>query len=404
MRQKHRILFVDDDLHILKGISRASEEYTDFWETDYVSSGSEALEKLAHNNFDAIVTDMHMPIMNGLQLLEKVSKINPEVIRFVLSGNISEAQSFQLPGLVHQIIPKPSEIQTIYSIVEDACSMRDIITNPNLIKTITGIKSLPSLPLLYNRIMAELQRKEPETKIIGEIIAQDPGMTAKILQLVNSAFFGLADHVTSPQRAVSLLGLNTIKALVLGVQVFSEFEEKEKYPISIDMIWKHSIMVSELSSQIAKSLLLTTSEQDDARVAGILHDAGKLIQFRIPEFFKTVEIIDGNVSFESEFIAYGTTHAEMGGYLLGIWRIPTQIVEAVILHHNYPSVNNLKISIATSLYISNGIINVLSQNNEMIYDKYLDINFLRKMNLIDQLPIWISMAKNIIDTTTCNYQ
>ena len=109
-KRKHSILFVDDDVLVLKGIKRSLEDYDDVWSAEYANSGRDALSKLASQHFDAVVTDMHMPGMDGIQLLDVVSREMPGVLRFVLSGNISETQVFQLTPLVHQMIDRKSVV------------------------------------------------------------------------------------------------------------------------------------------------------------------------------------------------------------------------------------------------------------------------------------------------------
>src|SRR5689334_7614459 len=118
IQRKRCILFVDDDPFILRGFERATEEYCGDWEINFAGSGKEALARLSVHSYDAIVTDMHMPVMDGIQLLDAVSRTAPGVVRFVLSGNTSDIQILKSTHLVHQIIPKPSEMEKIHDIVE----------------------------------------------------------------------------------------------------------------------------------------------------------------------------------------------------------------------------------------------------------------------------------------------
>ncbi|MCE1255563.1 MAG: HDOD domain-containing protein, partial [Anaerolineae bacterium] len=305
-QKKHTILFVDDEDLILRGIKRSIDEFSEYWEVDFANSGKMALDKLALQNFDAVITDMLMPEMDGLRLLEKVDGDFPGVLRFVLSGNASDAQILKSTHLVHQMFPKPCPIEHIFDVVERSCRLRDGLSEPNLIRIITGIKTLPSLPSLYNQILRELQGEEPDPRVVAKIISQDTAMTAKILQLVNSAFFGLADRVSSPQRAVSILGLNTVKALVLSVHIFSEYQGNSMIPISVDGLWKHSMAVSGLSRKIARDVQLTQNDQDDVQVAAVLHDIGRLLELKIPNFFRQVKVENGLVTLESEYAALGT--------------------------------------------------------------------------------------------------
>lgn len=396
MNNMHSILFVDDEALVLRGYKRSLAEYDGVWDADFASSGQEALAKLKTRHFDAVITDMHMPGMDGLQLLEVISRDMPQVMRFVLSGNANENQVLRSTPLVHQMIPKPSDMGRIYNIVERSCRLGDNLKDQQLHRIITGIKTLPSVPILYNRLLQELQSENASAASVGNIIAQDVAMTAKILQLVNSAFFGVGDTVTNPQRAVTLLGLNTIKALVLSIQVFSEYQGYAHLPISIEAIWKHSMLVSNAAFKIAKSLGLSAGEQENARVAGILHDIGKLLLLKIPGFFQTVRPDkNGEIPVVEEYKVLGTSHAEMGAYLLGIWGLPTPIVEAIMFHHRPGDQIFERADLMSALYLANGLSSMCSHEKTTNYMAHLDLNYVQKAGLMDRLDEWTVMTRGM---------
>jgi putative nucleotidyltransferase with HDIG domain len=397
-KRTHYVLFVDDDPLVLQGLKRSLGEYADDWDTDFTTSTREALDKLSKQSFDAIVTDMHMPGMDGVQLLDLVSQTTPGVMRFVLSGNVTDTQVMRSTSLVHQMIPKPTDVEHIFGVVERACRLRDRLTDPQLLRLITGIKNLPSAPLLYNRLIKELQSENASALTIGNIIAQDAAMTAKILQLVNSAFFGLSDNVSSPQRAVSILGLNTVKALVLGIHVFSEYQGRTNLPISIDAMWQHSMLVSNLAFNIARSLQLNSQVQENARVSGILHDVGKLVLLKIPDFFQQAHVNKyGMITLESEYKVLNTSHAEIGAYLLGMWGLPDPIVDAIAFHHRPGRQVAYKVDLLTTLHIANGLISMCHYEKEPDYAAYLDMDYLQALALMPRLDEWAAMARVLIN-------
>ena len=392
----HRVLFVDDDPLVLRGLSRSADEFSENWQVDFASSGRDAITLLSQHAYDALVTDMHMPGMDGLQLLQIVSRDLPGVMRFVLSGNTSSSQALAAAHLVHQMIPKPCEMETIYAIVERACRLRDMLSDPHLLQFITGIKTLPSVPLIYNNLVKELQSEDTSPQVVGGIIAKDAAMTAKILQLVNSAFFALPENVSSPQRAVTILGLNTVKALVLGIQVFSEFHNAPGLPISVDAVWKHSILVSSLAYTIAKELNLKPQEREDVRVSGMLHDVGILLYLKIPIIGRYVRFNKpGLISNESEYEAIGTSHAEMGGYLLGMWGLPTSIVEAVTFHHQPWMQVSPGLGTGSVLYIANALLNMSRYEKSANFLGFLDLDYIRSLGLTGYLDAWLRLAKNL---------
>ncbi len=401
--QIHSILFVDDDPKILQGLKRSVEEYSDHWRTDFASTAKEALQKLSNEPFDAIIADIQMPMMDGIQLLDLVSRTYPGVMRFVLSGNVTDTQAMRSTSVVHQMIAKPSDIDHIFVIVERACRLRDLVANPELKKLITEINRLPSVPVLYNQLIKELDSPNASTQIIGNIIAKDTAMTAKILQLVNSAFFCLSENINSPQRAVSILGFNTVKALVLGICIFSEYQEYGINPVGINSIWKHSLLVSSVAYTLAQKLNMSIQDQENSRISGILHDIGKLALLSFPEFMNQIYTNGrGEISLEEEYRMLKTSHAEIGGYLLAMWGIPTPIVDSVTFHHRPYSIVREDPDLLSVMYVANGLANMVKNEIEINYSSYLDMSYLKRNGLVNYLDEWTEVAKSIYISSTEN--
>jgi HD-like signal output (HDOD) protein len=291
-------------------------------------------------------------------------------------------------------------MEKIYDAVERACRLRDMLSAPELLRIITGIKTLPSVPRLYNQLLEQLQSETTSSQDVGNIIAQDAAMTAKILQLVNSAFFGISDNISSPQKAVTILGINTIKSLVLGIQVFSEYQGLRNLPVSVDVIWKHSLYVSNLAFMIARNLNLSSKEREDARVSGVLHDVGMLLGFQIPGYFQHVRFTKyGQSVIETEYQFLGTSHAEMGGYLLGIWGLPNTIVEAVTFHHFPGEQAVAKPDLLTVLHMANGLLNMCQNEKDTNYAAHLDMSYLQKLGLAEQLDEWLVMTREFLNNS-----
>jgi len=221
---KTTALFVDDEPNILSGLKRmlrVMREQMDFY---FAESGREALEILAGQRIDVIVSDMRMPGMDGATLLTTVQERYPHVVRIMLTGHADEEAILRTVGVVHQFLAKPAAPDSLKAVLLRACALQELMQNDQLKSLVTSLGKLPSLPAIY----AELQRKllDPDCSIgeVAAIIEKDMAMSAKVLQLVNSAFFGLYKHIDSTIRAVNLLGLDTVKTLVLGVGVFEELK------------------------------------------------------------------------------------------------------------------------------------------------------------------------------------
>jgi HD-like signal output (HDOD) protein len=235
---------------------------------------------------------------------------------------------------------------------------------------------------------------------VGKIIAQDTAMTAKILQLVNSAFFSISENISNPQKAVTILGLNTIKSLVLGMQVFSEYQGRNHLPVSIDLVWEHSLHVSSLAFSIARSLNMSSQEQEESRVSGVLHDVGLLLGSQIPDFFQSVRFYkNGHACIESEYEILGTSHAEMGGYLLGLWGLPSPVVEAIAFHPMIGMELGAKPGVVTALHVANGLINMCQLEKATNYASYLNMPYLQRLGLVDRLDQWALKACDLLCNT-----
>jgi len=241
------ILFVDDDPNVLGGIRRMLRPMRHEWATEFADGGQQALAILEKKRFDVVVTDMRMPGMTGVQLLEEVHRLYPQTVRIILTGQCDEDASARSVRVAHQMLSKPCDAEVLKATVASACAQRDLIGSPALMSLITRQEAIPSLPSLYLEVVAELDVPEPSMDKIASIVGQDPGMSAKLLHLANSSFFGVRAAVTSPKQAVSLLGLARMRMLVLAVSIFSRFQATRQAPFSIDALWRHSRATSARS-------------------------------------------------------------------------------------------------------------------------------------------------------------
>ena len=221
---QRRILFVDDEQNLLMGLKRTLRPMRKLWEMEFVSSGDEALGLMSLREFDAVVTDMRMPGMSGADLLDTIQKQWPGAVRIVLSGQADRETVMQAIAPAHQFLSKPCDPEQLRSVLENTLALSDLLQNTSLKCFISNIKSIPSLPLLYQQVTSELRSEDPSTSRIGEIIAQDMAMTAKLLQIVNSAAYGIRAQISEPKQAAVYLGLDTIRALVLSLSIFSAFD------------------------------------------------------------------------------------------------------------------------------------------------------------------------------------
>ncbi|MDD4736003.1 MAG: response regulator [Kiritimatiellae bacterium] len=332
-----RILFVDDEQDVLDGLRCMLRSRRREWEMHFCLSGQEALARLAQAPCDVVVTDMRMPGMDGAQLLEEIIRQYPTTIRFVLSGYCDKETIFRSLGPTHQFLTKPCDPEMLIRAIEHAMNLRGMFANENLQRVISKVKSLPGIPTLYNQMVAALNSSDPSVEQVSRLIEQDMAMSVQVLHLVNSAFFGLRNRVNSILQAVSLLGLETLRSLVLMTGLFSSFEKANIAGFSFDGLIRHAMRVGQYARAIFEKEGMEPVEMDNAFTAGLLHDVGKLIlASNLPDEYRQVaELVNrGNYAvIDAERKVLGVTHAEAGAYLLGLWGIPDSILAAVAYHH-----------------------------------------------------------------------
>jgi len=400
MQVKKRILFVDDDPEILQGLRRMLRPMRDAWETDFATSGQQALQILEKTPFDLVVTDMRMPGMDGAQLLNEVKNKFPDTIRIILSGQAEEDSILRAAGSMHQYLSKPCNHEKLQAVITRACALRDYMNNPSLKQLVSKIVSIPSLPRLYVEVTDEVKSSNCSIKKVGKIISQDIGMSTKILQMANSAFFGFSQPIGSADHAVEILGLDTIHSLVLSYQIFSQFDGTKIKHFSIDSLWNHSMTIGGLALKIAEAENMSADQQNHAFTAGLIHDIGVLIvaQYLPDQFQQALSLANENQMDLScaEKEVFHCSHEAIGAYLLGLWGLPDCIVETVAFHHRPGEHVDLGFSLLTIVHIAH----FLEREGGIQVNNYpspaLDESYLEKLGLLDRIPVWKDICQSYI--------
>jgi len=393
MSDKLRIIFVDDEPNVLNGLRRMLRSMRNQWDMAFADGGQKALDALSKTPFDVIVSDMRMPGIDGSQLLNKVKEQYPRMIRIALSGQTSKETILRSVGPIHQYLPKPCNAETLKTTIGHVCSCRDLLTNEKLQGLISQLESLPCMSRLYTQLIEELQSDDASIDKVAHIISHDVAMSAKILQLVNSAFFGVRQHVTGISQAVTLLGLDIVKALALSVKIFSQFNRIKLDNFSFDTLWEHSFIVGQWSKLIAKAENADKKTIDYAMVAGMLHDIGKLVfAMKMSEQYGQVLSLAENNNmtiYNAEKELIGATHAEVGAYLLGLWGFSNSIIEALTFHHRPTEVSIKQFNPLTAVHAADVLAHEIPVTNGEP-DKSIEINtdYLESLGLAQRLSIW----------------
>ena len=196
------------------------------WDVAFAHGGEAALALMEAASFDVIVSALRMPGIDGAALLDRVRKEHPQVVRIILSGSTELSTALRVVPIAHQFLAKPCDIKTLRVAVERACHLKALLHDNSIRRTVGGLEGLPSVPRTYHALTLALADPDTSIEKIARIVELDLGISAKILQLVNSAFFGAARSITNIQSAVGYLGISTLKSLVLSEEVFRVFAPK----------------------------------------------------------------------------------------------------------------------------------------------------------------------------------
>ena len=403
--RKTRILFVDDEPKILSGLQRMLRGESQRWDMVFCTNAQEALDRMAQQPFDVIVTDIRMSGMTGTELLRQVIERYPSTARIVLSGSIDESLARQTVRLAHQYLCKPTDAEALKRAVSTACKLPEMINNERVRQAVARCATLPSPPENYLRLVRVLDSENADARQVAQIVSHDPAMSMKILQLVNSSFFGIGRRISSIEQTVTLLGFLRIRALVLTQHIFEKYSPSEYIPgFSIVGLWEHSLSVAELARQISTAEGQKGDRPDQAYTAGLLHDIGMLVlASQYPSGF--VEImrerpvsVDNMLEIERQ--QFSVTHAELGAHLLALWLLPARIVEAVALHHTPSQVSYDGLCAVTVVHMADAL-EARACGTDLETCSYadgveLDEGYLKRVGLWDRRSAYETMAAQIV--------
>ncbi|MFO0744971.1 MAG: response regulator [Myxococcota bacterium] len=332
-----RILFVDDEAAVLEGIANLFRKYRKVWKMEFAQGAEQALELLEQGQFDVVVTDMRMPRMDGAALLQHVKRLHPAATRIILSGHSEPDALARSLAVAHQFMSKPCSPEELYRLLEQSCSLQRGAAAARIRELVGAVDQLPSVPSTYLELNEAIAHPNTSAKDLARIIERDTAMSAKVLQLSSSAFFGARKPPTSVAQAVTFLGIEVLRGVALLTGVFAVATRVPRIPgFSLEALQLHAVETARYARELAPPEL-----RDQAATTALIHDVGKIIlAMGAPlQFMQALQLAEtsGRPFHEAELELYDATHAEVGAYLLGMWGISGPIVDAVARHHDAPS-------------------------------------------------------------------
>lgn len=394
-----RILFVDDEPNVLDGLRRSLRAFHQAWDMRFATGGAAALVALAAAPANVVVTDMRMPGMEGDALLAEVLRLHPRAVRIVLTGQCNRAALLRVTALAHRVLAKPCDPEDLQAAIRQASALQGLLHSPHLTALVGRLRSVPSKPDLYARILDLVERPDWSLADLGQICAQDVGVSAKLIQVANSAMFGGKRPTATAADAVRQIGMEMTKALVLAAGVMTKFDRASIRPHSLDDLWPHSQAVGTLAARIARAEAPGATWANAVPLVGVLHDIGRLV-FATAEpnqFVRALGLVEaeGVPLIDAERQVFGATHAEIGAYLLSLWGLPTAVVEAVAWHHGPcpPESPSAGLSLVTVLQAAEAILGRVEGAGPR------DEQWATR-GLAGRMPAWAMLAEELANDTT----
>jgi putative nucleotidyltransferase with HDIG domain len=371
------------------------------WRVECASSGEAALDALAGEPADVVITDERLAEMDGVTLLTRVREQHPTTIRMILS----EAARSQRPSVAaivaHRMLAKPYDIAELETAIRRSCDLHELTGHAEAYRRTMAAAALPSRPGVYMALNQVLSDPNWQPSHISAAVERDVALSAKVLQLANSALFGLTQEVTTVQAAVMYLGVDTIKSLALTAEAFGKLTPRNTDGFSIDDFQDHAMRVARITAAI----LPAGRTQQEAVTAALLHDIGKLVLVADPgsRWAQLNRLaVERNLPLhEVEQETEGVTHADLGAHLLALWGLPDGIAEAVAHHHRPGVVEGLELDAVGAVHIANALAHELQPGGAgAAPHQTLDDDLLDRLAVRPQLDLWRRLARQLVDAAS----
>lgn len=363
------------------------------WELTLSETPAAALKRLAARPYDALVADADLPEGRGVALMEEAAQTHPQMLRFLYASPGAGAGQLTQWGTRHRVVLKPISAEQLLSDLRKAVSLLQWLPRDAAQRLAADLQRIPSPPVLYQQIRAEMHSPQASLETVGELIARDPAMTAKVLRLANSAMLGLQQKLTDPAEAVLHLGVETVSSLILAGEAFAFAQGATPVELSLEELWNHSLVTAQFSRLIARHGRLPAETQAAAYTAGLLHDLGKLLlAVNLPQLFKQAiqQAREQQIPlWQGERTVFGVSHAEVGAAILGIWGLPLEMVQAAAWQHEPSRASQSIFGTLTIVHVAN----VLAHEHRAALNGHLvpseiDPFYLERTGFAHALPGW----------------
>lgn len=388
-----RILVIDSSETLADGLRENLASRQREGRIRLASDREAAVTEINGGRHDAVVCVIDAMGIDGWEMLGHVHSSSPTTVRIAVAKDVQA--TMPSVSIAHRLVPSPASPTDVLEVVDRCCNLQGLLVSPSVARLVGSVGTLPSLPHLYAQLLQMLSDPEVGLRDLASVVEQDTPIAARILQLANSAFFGLPRQVRTIEQALNFTGVNTVKSLVLAAEVFRAFSEEGGVSrVPLDEIQDHAL----LAANIARRLPTDRETAEEAFTASLLHDVGKLVlASRLPdEFLENLAAAaeQQRPIQEIEEDRYGVSHAEIGAYLLALWGLPETIVEAVAHHHSPMRVDHQAFELLDAVHLANHLAleQAADPQTKPSSETPLDPQWIDALQLGERIPEWRAMA------------
>jgi HD-like signal output (HDOD) protein len=391
---KKCIYVVDDQEPLLQTVVLIIRSVDSQWDVTGFSNPLEALEAVKKNAPDLVLSDEVMPEMQGSQLLELVRSISPPTIRIIVSGCVP-LNKLSFITSAHHFIAKPFDALKLREMIRRSFAAQDRISDKGLQAVATSLRSIPSLPQAYHALLRELQNDGNAATTVARLVAEDAGLTAKVLQLANSPLFGQGSLITTTFDAVMCLGTEMIMALVLSQSLFRHYELLVTGKIDLRQVWGHCWQTAYFAQHVCREMKLSHAASEEAFLAGLLHETGRFILVdNFPEQFQAA--CQCARQMKSPLAprlreAFRTSPSQITAYVLELWGMPVGVVEAIALQDAPAADQANGFTLASALYVADGIASRKAPADAFAPEEW-DTAYLKAIGCLENIPAWEKLS------------
>lgn len=391
---KRRIYLVDDQTPVLETAVLILRTIDPQWEIVGFNDPVKALAAIKAKPPDLVLSDQAMPGMQGSQLLEEVRTLSPTTIRVIMSGYVS-LNKLSLITSAHQYIAKPFDTMKLRELIRRSFAAQERIADKGLQTIATSLRSIPSLPQVYHSLLAQLENQRNAISEIAKMVAEDAGLSIKVLQLANSPLFGHDEMITTPKEAVMCLGTDMLAAVVLSQSLFRHYQSVNHPEMDVRRIWNHCWETAYFAQHICRQKQLSSNIAGEALLAGLLHETGRFVL--IDNFADRYQwACDDARQTKTPLMpcllaAFKTTPFQITAYLLELWGLPDAVINAIAAQDNPAAAPPPGFSLVSALYVADHLACRRSPP-DLFPPADWDTAYLQSIGCVEDVPIWEKMS------------